>query len=107
MRIGRAWRKIQCDRDRFAPEIGGHRGSERIAPPRIADQLLTSPGQTDERLHVPWVVGQCGQVPSLCLRREIWPQLSLEGGRRAGKTFVELVTGAQFTYDSVNFLLKQ
>ena len=107
MRIGRPRRKIHCDRNHFAPEVGGHRGSERIAPPGIADQLLTGSGETDERLHVPWVVGQRGQVPSLCLSREVWPQFSLEGSRRAGKTFVELVTGAQFAYDSSNFLLEQ
>src|SRR5580692_4614981 len=107
MRVGGPRSKIQCDRDHLAPEIGGHGGSERVAPPRIADQLLTGSGQTDERLHIPWVVGQRGQVPSLCLSREVWPQLSFEGSRRTGKTFVDLVTDAQFAYDSSNFLLEK
>src|SRR5580704_9901979 len=107
MRVGGPWSKFQCDRDHLAPEIGGHGGSERVAPPWIADQLLTGSGQTDERLYVPWVVGQRGQVPSLCLRSEVWPQLSIEGSRRAGKTLVEVVTGAQFAHDSSNFLLEK
>src|SRR5580704_8241079 len=107
MRVGGPWSKFQCDRDHLAPEIGGHGGSERVAPPRIADQLLTGSGQTDERLHVPWVVGQRGQVPSLGLSREVWPQLSLEGSCRAGKAFVQLVTRAQFAHHSSNFLLEK
>src|SRR5207237_696522 len=107
MRVGGPWSEIQCDRDHLAPEIGGHRGSERVAPTRIADRALTGSCETDERFHVPWVVGQRSQVPALRLGREVWSQLSLEGSRRAGEAFVQLVTRPQFAHHSSNFLLEK
>jgi len=78
MAVGGAGREIKGDTDRFAPEIGGHGRCERIAPPRIADQLLTSSCQTDERLGVARILGERGEEPPLGLRREIRSQFSFK-----------------------------
>src|SRR5271166_1820592 len=107
MRIGGPGRQIQCDRDHLAPEIGGYCGRKRVTPPGVADQLLASSGQANKRLDTAWIVCQRSEKPSLCLGREIRPQLALERSCRAGKTFVERLFAAEFAVDSSDFLLKE
>src|SRR5271165_2636427 len=61
----------------------------RIAPPRIADEILASAPQTDECLDIPRIASECGKEPLLRLGTELGPQLSLERRLGAGETLVD------------------
>jgi hypothetical protein len=79
---------FQCDLDCFAAEIGRCGGGTRVAPPRIADQVLASARQANEGLDVPRVASKRGEKPLLCVGADFGAQFTFEYSIAADETFV-------------------
>ena len=87
--MGMSRLEFEGDRDRFAAQIGRRCGSTRIAPPRIANQMLAGNRKTNERFDIARVASERSKEPLLSLDTELGAQFSLECRPRAGETLAD------------------
>ena len=75
--------------NRLSSEVERDRGSTRIAPPGLADQMLAGTCEADQAFEVLWIESQRGEEPTLRLGRDLGSHLTLEEACGLGKTLID------------------